>query len=87
MILCLLITQLDIQGVQKLAIVHLGNLLIIGVRNSEGEIHIFDVQDIRHVGLQVQVFYVFISLRDRLSGRLRDLRWASTGFKAEATGG
>jgi hypothetical protein len=54
---------------------------------SLGKIHIFDVQDIRHVGLQVQVFDVFLSQGDLLGYRLRNLSWASAGFKAEATGG
>jgi hypothetical protein len=40
------------------------------------EIHIFNVQDIGHVGLQVQVIDVFLFLRDRLSWRLGDLAGA-----------
>ena len=75
-VLGLLIAQLDIQGVHHFAIVHPRTLWVIGVRISMREIHIFNVQDIGHVGLQVQVIDVFLLLRDRLSWRLSDLAGA-----------
>jgi hypothetical protein len=75
-ILGLLIAQLDIQGIQHFAIVHPRTFLVVGVRISMGEIHIFYVQDIGHVGLQVQVIDIFLFLRDRLIWRLRDLAGA-----------
>ena len=75
-ILGMLIAQLDIQGVHHFAIVHPRTLWVVGVRISMGEIHIFNVQDIGHVGLQVQVIDVFLLLRDRLSWRLSDLAGA-----------